>query len=108
MDRSEFINLIAALTLSCGALVGLSSCASYRYVDANREGSQLKVSKEFFQEDSYVLVHNPAYSKPIFLIKGSFAEPPNLVVSVIICRFRRTSCSFNQKVRYYVRHTSST
>lgn len=71
MDRSEFLKIIAVSTLGCGAITGLSSCASYRYVDGNRDGTQLKVSKDAFEEDSYVLVRNPVHAKPIFLLKES-------------------------------------
>ena len=62
---------MAASSLGCGAMGGLSACASYRYVDGNRKGNHLKVSKSAFQEDQYILVRNPIHAKPIFLLKES-------------------------------------
>ena len=41
-------------------------------------------------------------------VVGAFAEPPNLVVNIIICRFRRTARNFQLKRRYYVGQTPAT
>jgi len=69
MHRSKFLKTIASVSLCGGALAELSSCTSFRYVDGNWDGTHLKVSKEAFGTDPFVLVENPVYAKPIYLLR---------------------------------------
>lgn len=72
MDRKKFIKLISAGALCSGSVIGVTGCASYRYVDARHNGNQLEVPKASFEEDLFVLVRNPGKGSPIYL--GKYSE----------------------------------
>ncbi|MEX0680991.1 MAG: Rieske (2Fe-2S) protein [Balneolales bacterium] len=69
MDREKFIKLVSAGTLSSSAMMAVTACATYRYVEARHIGKQLEVSKSSFGEDTFVLTRNPGSNAPIYLGK---------------------------------------
>lgn len=68
LNRKEFIKLASAGAACGGMFSFLGGCATYRYVDYQREEDALKVGKDVFQEEElFVLLRNPQGTSPIYL-----------------------------------------
>lgn len=68
LNRKEFIKLASAGAVCGGMLPLLGGCATYRYVDYQREEDTLKIGKDVFQEEElFVLLRNPQGTSPIYL-----------------------------------------
>lgn len=70
MDRKSFIKLISSGAVCGGMLPFLEGCATYRYVNAIRNGTKLIVEKATFQKDPFVLIRNPQSKSPIYVRKN--------------------------------------